>query len=103
MTKPVLRHEHPASLLPLPKQHVRSRGWGEDFWVRVTQRDGQFLKGSVDNPLVESRLHGLREGDEILFQEDHILAVHSVHRQELVLGMNAADLKELARWLASQR
>jgi hypothetical protein len=103
MTKPILRHEHPASLLPLPKQQVPSRGWGEDFWVRVTERDGQFLKGSMDNPLVESRLHDLRQGDEILFQEDHILAVHSIHRQELVLGMNAADLKELARWLASQR
>jgi hypothetical protein len=103
MTKPILRHEHPASLLPLPKQHVLSRGWGEDFWVRVTERDGQFLKGSVDNPLVESRLHGLRHGDEIRFHEDHILAVHSIHRHELVLGMNAADLKELAQWLASQR
>jgi hypothetical protein len=103
MTKPILRHEHPASLLPLPKQHVPSRGWGEDFWVRVKERDEQFLKGSVDNPLVESRLHGLRQGDEILFQEDHILAVHSIHRQELVLDMSAEDLKELAQWLASQR
>jgi hypothetical protein len=103
MTKPILRHEHPATLLPLPKQHVPSRGWGEDFWVRVTQRDGQFLKGIVDNPLVESRLHGLHQGDEIVFQEDHILAVHSIHRQELVLGMDPAELKELARWLGSQR
>src|SRR5437763_1324284 len=59
MTKPILQHEHPATLLPVPKQNVPSRGWGEGFWVRVTQRDGQFLKGTVDNPLVESRLHGL--------------------------------------------
>src|SRR5687767_5494113 len=28
MTKPILRHEHPASLLPLSKQNVPSRGWG---------------------------------------------------------------------------
>ena len=103
MTKPILRHEHPATLVPLPKQHVPSRGWGEDFWVRVTERDGQFLKGIVDNPLVESRLHGLHQNDEILFLEDQILAVHSIHRQELVLGMDPAELKELARWLASQR
>jgi len=103
MTKPILRHEHPATLLPLPKQHVHSRGWGEDFWVRVHLRDGQLLKGIVDNSLVESRLHGLAQGDKILFHEDHILAVHSIHRQELVLGMDAGELKELARWLASQR
>src|SRR4051812_31051027 len=101
MTKPILRHEQPATLLPLHKQHVPSRGWGEDFWVRVTMRDGPFLKGIVDNPLVESRLHGLHQGDEILFHEDHILAVHSIHRQELVLDMDAAELKELARWLTS--
>jgi hypothetical protein len=103
MTKPILQHEHPATLLTLPKQNIPSRGWGEGFWVRVTQRDGQFLKGTVDNPLVESRLHGLNQGDEIVFHEDHILAVHGIHRQELVLGMDTADLKELAQWLATQR
>jgi hypothetical protein len=26
MTKPILRHDHPASLVPLPKQNVLSRG-----------------------------------------------------------------------------
>ncbi len=47
-----------ATLLPLPKQNVPSRGWGEDFWVRVSEREGKFLKGTVDNPLYEARLHG---------------------------------------------
>jgi hypothetical protein len=103
MTKPILRHEHPASLLPLPTQQIPSRGWGEDFWVRVTERDGRFLKGVVDNPLVEARLHGLKQGDELVFHEDHLLAVHQIHRQEIVLGMDTADLKELAQWLDSQR
>jgi len=103
MTKPILRHEHPASLFPLPKHHIPSRGWGEDFWGQVTERDGQFLKGVVDNQLVESRLHGLHLGDEIMFHEDHILAIHSIHRQELLLGMDATEVKELARWLTSQR
>lgn len=101
-TKPILRHEHPATLVPLPQQSVPSRGWGEDFWVRVTERDGRLLKGVVDNPLYESRLHELHQGDEILFHEDHILAVHGIHRQELVIGMDTADLKELAQWLGSQ-
>ena len=100
--KPILRHEHPATLLPLPKQNVPSRGWGEDFWVRVTEREGQFFKGTVDNPLCEARLHQLCQGDGIVFHEDHILAVHSIHRRELVAGMDAADLKELAHWLGSK-
>lgn len=104
MTKPILKHSHPASLVPLPKQNVPSRGWGEDFWVRVEERLGRYLRGSVDNPLVETRLHGVMQGDEIVFHEDHILAIHDIHRQELVFGMDAADLQELAQWVGrSQR
>ena len=80
MTKPILRHEHPASLVPLPPQRVPSRGWGEDFWVRVDVRQGNRFRGRVDNPLVESKLHSLKQGDEINFHADHILAVHDIHR-----------------------
>jgi hypothetical protein len=57
----------------------------------------------VDNPLAEARLHGLQQGDEIMFHQDHILAVHDIHRQELVVEMDPAELKELAQWLGSQR
>ncbi|MCA9064269.1 MAG: hypothetical protein KDA96_14465 [Planctomycetaceae bacterium] len=103
MTKPVLRHQNPASLVPLPRQAVPSRGWGEDFWVRITERSGSLFRGVVDNPLVEARLHGLKLGDEIIFHEDHILAVHDIHRQELVVGMDVAELKELAQWIRSLR
>lgn len=103
MSKPILRHEHPASLVQLPRQSVPSRGWGEDFWVRITERESCYFRGVVDNPLVETRLHGLQLGSDILFHADHILAVHDIHRQELVLGMGPADLKELAQWLASLR
>ena len=103
MTKPILRHSHPASLMPLPEQDVPSRGWGEDFWVRVEMRSGSYFRGIVDNPLVESRLHGLDQADQIVFHEDHILAIHGHHRQELVRGMDVADLKELAQWVASFR
>ena len=103
LTKPILKHEQPASLISLPKQDVPSRGWGEDFWAQVTKRDGKFFVGIVDNPLYEARLHGLHDGGEIIFHEDHILAVHDSHRQELVLGMDEVDLKELAQWLGSMR
>lgn len=100
LSKPILRHNQPASLLPLPKQNAPSRGWGEDFWVRITERRGLFLRGVVDNPLVEARLHGLNQGDVIVFHQDHILAVHDIHRLELVTGMDKFDLKELAQWLS---
>ncbi len=103
MTKPILRHEHPASLMRVPEQSTPSRGWGEDFWVRVTGRSGTYLGGMVDNPLVESRLHGLVEGGAVYFQEDHILAVHDIHRGDLVAGMDVADLKELAEWVGQMR
>jgi uncharacterized protein YegJ (DUF2314 family) len=86
--------------VPLPKQRIPSRGWGEDFWVRTLARDGEVFAGVVDNPLVESRLHEVNLGDEILFHQDHILAVHGIHREQMVLGMDAADLKVLAQWLA---
>lgn len=103
MTKPVLRHVHPASLVPLPEQMVPARGWGEDFWVRVRERQGEWFVGQVDNELVEHRLHGLRRGDPICFHADHILAVHEIHRAELVSKMDVADLKELAAWLRSEQ
>lgn len=101
MTKPILRHNHPASLRMLAQQNVPSRGWGEDFWVRVTDRTDNWFRGTVDNLLVEARLHGLKQGAAVIFHEDHILAVHDVHKQELVAEMNAAEWKELAQWLAS--
>ena len=102
-TKPILRHEHPVSLVPLPNQNVSSRGWGEDFWVQVTERQGKYFNGTVDNALYEGRLHGLHQGNDVLFHEDHILAVHDIHRQELLLGMDTTDLKQLAQWLRSQQ
>lgn len=101
LTKPILRHDHPSSLVPLPKQNIPSRGWGEDFWVQVSERSGVYFRGVVDNPLVEARLHDLNQGDMIIFHEDHILAVHDIHRHELVLGMDEADLKEMALWVAA--
>ena len=101
--KPILGHEHPATLLPLPEQDVPSRGWGEDFWVQVGHRDGEWFRGVVDNPMYEARLHELHLGDTVYFHEDHILAVHGSHREEIVMGMDPVDLKTLAEWLSSQR
>lgn len=101
MTKPILCHQHPASLITIPNQNVPTRGWGEDFWVKVTERDGPWFAGTVDNALAEARLHELQRGDPIVFHEDHILAVHGSHREEIVREMDDADLKTLAHWLGS--
>ena len=101
LTDPILKHDNPASLVPIPEQTIPSRGWGEDFWVKISERKGKLFKGIVDNPLVETRLHEVRFGDQIIFHEDNILVAHDIHRQELVLGMDLSDLKELAQWLES--
>ena len=103
VTKPILSHQHPATLVPLPKPDVPSRGWGEDFWVQITKRQGDFFKATVDNPLCETRLHELRQGDTLILHSDHILAVHGIHRMEIVRQMGPADLKTLAQWLGSQK
>lgn len=99
MTKPVLSHQHPATLVPLPPQDVPSRGWGEDFWVRVVEREHKFFCGVIDNPLHETPLHQLQRGSEIYFHENNILAVHASHREEMVLGMKRPDVFKLVEWL----
>ena len=75
------------SLRPISPQPVPSRGWGEQFWVKIVEREGQYLAGEIDNPLYEARLHGLNLGDTIYFHEDHILIVHSSHGREIVSRM----------------
>ena len=103
MRKPVLRHDHPMSLLRIETPDIPSRGWGEDFWVMITQREEDGFAGKIDNRLAETRLHCLSLGDEIVFHTNHVLAVHDVHRAELVAGMTQEDLKELAQWLGQLR
>ena len=61
-----------------------------------------MVLGVVDNDLAEARLHGLGLGSSVVFHADHILAVHGSNREEIVLGMDAADLKTLAVWLGEQ-
>ncbi|MEC8553893.1 MAG: hypothetical protein VXZ82_02685 [Planctomycetota bacterium] len=102
LSSPILRHDHPATLVPLPPQPVPSRGWGEDFWGQVIQREGDFFSARVDNPLVESRLHGVQQEQVIYFREYHVLAVHASHRLDMVSGMEVEDIKELAQWLGEQ-
>ncbi|MAX38807.1 MAG: hypothetical protein CME33_19800 [Gimesia sp.] len=69
----------------------------------MEERSGGFFRDAVDNPLVETRLHRLKQSEEIVFHEDHILAVHDIHRQELVSGMDVDDLKELVQWVGQIR
>lgn len=103
MSKPILSHQHPESVVPLPEQNVPSRGWGEDFWVKITERDESYFSGVIDNRLAEVRLHALEYQSPIYFHEDHVLALHPSQREELVFSMDTASLKELAVWLGEQR
>jgi hypothetical protein len=102
-TKPVLCHEEPASFVEIPVQPVPSRGWGEQFWIQVTGRAQQLLTGVIDNHMYEAKLHGLRQGDEIWFHEDHILAVHPIDTKDIMLDMNDGELREFTAWLKSKR
>lgn len=101
-SNPILRHEQPNSLFSLPPQDVPSRGWGEDFWVQIVERDGDAFRGIVDNRLYESRLHELNIGDVLYFESRHVLAVHPSHRQELVMEMDEVEIRELVNWLGQQ-
>lgn len=101
-TKPILCHDHPAALVPLPRQDVPSRGWGEQFWVRISDRQHDLLCGVIDNPLYESRLHGLSQCDEVTFHEDHILSVHAVHHREMLLRMDDDDFVAFGAWLEDE-
>ena len=101
MTNPVLSHTEPASLAPIPPQSVPSRGWGEDFWVEVTDVENETFRGRVDNPLIESRLHEITQDNEILFLDRHILTIHPSHRQEMITGMDETDIRALVLWLGT--
>ena len=102
MSNPILCHEHPATLVTIPPQSVPSRGWGEQFWVRVLDRQADLLRAVVDNVLYETRLHGLEQGSEITFHEDHVLSVHGVHNREILLRMSNDDFFAFGEWLGEQ-
>ncbi len=100
--KPVLRHPQPQSLQAQPAKPPAAKGWGEDFWVCIANNHGDYFRGIVDNEMAESRLHGLVHGQDIFFSADHVLAIHPLHRPELVASMSLPELKELAAWLRSE-
>ena len=102
-TSPILSHEHPLSLLDVPRQKVPSRGWGEEFWIRITARQDDWFRGVIDNHLYEARLHGIDQGDEIVFQEAHILSVHAAHNRDIMFRLEDEDCQEFGQWLMDRR
>lgn len=98
-TKPILCHEHPQSLLPVPRQDVPSKGWGEQFWIVVEDRNEKRLTGSIDNELYETRLHGLSYQDQITIDLAHVLALHPSHNEAMLFSMSPEDLHEFRTWL----
>ena len=102
MNKPILCHEEPNTILSVPPQSVPSRGWGEQFWVQVTARNGAAIQGRIDNRLYETPLHELNFEDPIAFHETHILAVHPAHHRELLSLMNEQEFAAFGEWLSEQ-
>ena len=98
-SKPVLCHEQPASIFPVPSQKVPSRGWGEQFWLRVTCRKGDYFQGTVDNTLHETPLHELQRGAAVIFHGDHILAIHQEHYRDILLAMNEEEHRAMEAWI----
>ena len=88
--------------MPVPEEDLPTRGYGEDFWVEITERSGQFFKGIVDNLLSETPLHELQKGDIIVFHEDHILNVYDTQIEAILYAMEVADGRKFAEWLVSQ-
>ena len=66
-------------------------------------RDGEQFQGRVDNRLHETKLHEIEKDSVIEFHENHVLAVHPIHREALVLSMTPEEVKEFAIWLGSLR
>ena len=99
MSKPILRHEIPDSLLAQALPKPPSRGWGEDFWVKIVEREDSHFVGRVDNDLCETKLHGIKLNDEICFHENHVLAVHGMHRLDIIQHMSVEEIKALADWI----
>ncbi len=102
-TKPIIGHPFPLSLIDIQGDPIPSRGWGEDFWVQIVSRNGEQLQGRVDNQLYESNLHEVEFNSVIDFALDHVLAVHPIHREQLVLEMTPEEVKEFAVWLGTLR
>ncbi len=68
--------------------------------MKVTVRSGSLFGGFVDNLLAKGRLHRSTQVEKLVFHEDHNIAVHDIHPQEILASMNVSDLKKLARWVA---
>ena len=48
---------------------------GERFWVRLTQVQGDALRGVLDNVVQNTARHGLHMGDEVAFEKRHVYQV----------------------------
>jgi len=69
-------HPDAAELAALgPGWAIKVLAGQERFWVRVTSRDGNRLRGLVDNALVDAAHIGVDLGDEIECETRHVLDV----------------------------
>jgi len=48
---------------------------GERFWVKVTKISKNKIYGKVDNDLLYTHVHGLKDGDKVILTLDDVLTV----------------------------
>ncbi len=49
---------------------------GERFWNIVDSVDGKMVTGKVNNDLLFTHIHGLRDGDQITFKLNEIIDIY---------------------------
>lgn len=48
---------------------------GERFWTIVEAIEGDSIKGIVNNDLVFTRIHGLKDTDPVVFKMENVYAI----------------------------
>ena len=56
----------------IPGSFVKVSASGERFWVRVTKNDVTHIEGTVNNDLIRTHTHGLKDGDAVRFSTNRI-------------------------------
>lgn len=95
-----MHREFPRTFHVPPAEHLAALNIGflakvcaepERFWVVITARSGDRLRGIVDNDLLKSDEHGLHVGDTIEFEERHVYAIEPPSAQTLAIAKSAAQ------------
>ena len=104
MTNPILKHDHPSSLLLLPEQNVPSRGWGEDFLgANNGNGPGATSVASLTIRSWKRDCTDLARAKRSFFPKTISWPFTTSTERSLCVGMDVDDIKELAQWVGKMR